>query len=414
MSRETSEKGSILIVDDNPTNLGVLSDYFSDSGWEILVAQDGEAAIETVEYAHPDIVLLDIIMPVVDGFETCRHLKANPSTKDIPVIFMSALSETVDKVRGFQLGAVDYISKPVQQEEVLARVNTHLSIRNLTRRLQEQNIRLQQEIRNRQQAEEQLLGLQAELYQALAQEKELNELKSRIISTISHEYRTPLTIISSSAEILEAYRHKLDESKQLKHLERIKIAANHLTDLVNDVLFLSRVEFEKLEFQPEFIDLVSFFRELVEELQVGVNEAHQLIFTSSGECRQFYGDTKLLRQIFTNLFSNAFKYSPNGGKVSIQLICETHQVILQVGDQGIGIPPEDQGKLFDSFNRGKNVGTIAGTGLGLSIVKKCVELHNGKILVESVVGTGTTFTVSLPLREPINLPIGTHQQQNYD
>ncbi len=397
MSLEILEKSTILIVDDNPTNLGVLSDCFSEFGFEILVAEDGESAIEKVEYAHPDIILLDVLMPGIDGFETCQRLKANTSTQNIPVIFMTALSDTVDKVRGLQLGAVDYITKPVQYEEVLARVKTHLTTRNLAKRLQEQNTRLQQEISDRKQAEEQLRGLEVELREALAQEKELSELKSRIISTISHEYRTPLTTIASSTEILQSYRHKLDESKQLKHYERIQASVKHMTDLVSDVLFLSRAEFEKLEFQPEPINLACFFSELVDELQVGVDEIHCLTFTSIGECKQFQGDVKLLRQILTNLLSNAIKYSPNGGKVSIQLTCQDNPVILQVSDQGIGIPPEDQSHLFESFSRARNVGTIAGTGLGLSIVKKCVELHKGKIAVDSKVGVGTTFTVTLPI-----------------
>ena len=397
MRQKPSEKESVLIVDDTPTNLEVLSDCFSHYGFEILVAEDGESAIEKVEYAQPDIILLDVLMPGIDGFETCRRLKANALTQDIPVIFMTALADTVDKVRGFQLGAVDYITKPIQYKEVLARVNTHLTIRKLTKRLHEQNAHLQQEICDRKQAEEQMLRLQTELREALAHEKELSELKSRIISTISHEYRTPLTTIASSAAILQTYHHKLDEAKRLKHFERIQACVKHMTDLVSDVLFLSRAEFEKQEFQPKDLDLVSFFRELVDDLKIGVSDIHHLIFTSMSESILFCGDVKLLRQILTNLFSNAIKYSPNGGQISILLSCEDKQAILQVSDEGIGISPEDQEQLFESFNRGTNVGTIAGTGLGLSIVKKCVEHHSGQIAVESVVGIGTTFTVRLPL-----------------
>jgi PAS domain S-box-containing protein len=156
MIEEIINKGVIVIVDDNPTNLGVLFDFLTDSGFRVLVAQDGESAIQKVEYARPDLILLDVMMPGIDGFETCRRLKANSSTQDIPVIFMSALSETVDKVTGFNLGAVDYVTKPIQQEEVKARVNTHLTIRSLYKRLQAQNLQLQQEIKERQQAEESL------------------------------------------------------------------------------------------------------------------------------------------------------------------------------------------------------------------------------------------------------------------
>jgi PAS domain S-box-containing protein len=156
MSQENFNKGVIVIVDDKPTNLGVLFDFLTDSGFRVLVAQDGESAIQKVEYAHPDLILLDVMMPGIDGFETCRRLKANESTKDIPVIFMTALSETVDKVKGFDLGAVDYVTKPVQQEEVRARVTTHLTIRNLQKKLQAQNLELQQKIKEKEQAEESL------------------------------------------------------------------------------------------------------------------------------------------------------------------------------------------------------------------------------------------------------------------
>src|SRR4028119_680509 len=154
MIDEAFNKGVIVIVDDKPTNLGVLFDFLTDSGFKVLVAQDGESAIQKVEYAHPDLILLDVMMPGIDGFETCRRLKANESTQDIPVIFMTALSDTVDKVKGFTLGAVDYITKPVQQEEVKARVTTHLTIRNLQKRLQAQNLQLQQEIKEKEKAEE--------------------------------------------------------------------------------------------------------------------------------------------------------------------------------------------------------------------------------------------------------------------
>src|ERR687885_1168427 len=156
MSVDTTEKGVILIVDDTPSNLEVLLDFLEDSGFKVLVAEDGESAIEGAEYAPPDLILLDVLMPGMDGFETCRRLKANPSTKDIPVIFMTALTETVDKVKGLNLGAVDYVTKPLHHEEVLARIELHLRLRSLTKALQEQNLRLEQEIQERKRSEEKI------------------------------------------------------------------------------------------------------------------------------------------------------------------------------------------------------------------------------------------------------------------
>ena len=153
MSADNEKKGIILIVDDNPSNLGALFKFLSDSDFKVLVATDGETALEQIEYVQHDLILLDIMMPGMDGFETCRRLKENPATQEIPVIFMTALSDTIDKVKGFQLGAVDYITKPIQHEEVLVRVETHLTIRNLQKKLEGKNQRLQEEIIQRKHAE---------------------------------------------------------------------------------------------------------------------------------------------------------------------------------------------------------------------------------------------------------------------
>ena len=142
MNDKNSERSIILIVDDNQTNLDVLFELLRNYGFKVLVALDGESAIEQIEYIHPDLILLDIMMPGIDGFETCLRLKANPSTRDIPIVFMSALSETLDKVKGFQTGAVDYITKPFQHEEVLSRIQTHLTIRTLQKKLEEKNLEL--------------------------------------------------------------------------------------------------------------------------------------------------------------------------------------------------------------------------------------------------------------------------------
>jgi PAS domain S-box-containing protein len=241
---------------------------------------------------------------------------------------------------------------------------------------------------------------EAELHKALEKERELSQFKSRFITTISHEYRTPLTIIQSSAELLEHYEHKWSSEKRLIHLQRILASTRHLTNLVNDVLFIGQAEMNKLEFNPAPLNLEQFCFGLVEELRSSIGNQTSITSNIRGNCTNAYLDEKLLRQILTNLLSNAIKYSPDGGTVRFDLECREDGATLRIQDSGIGIPAEDLSQLFESFHRAKNVGTIPGTGLGLAIVKKCVDLHEGQITVESEAGVGTTFTVTLPFSPP--------------
>lgn len=233
---------------------------------------------------------------------------------------------------------------------------------------------------------------------ATLQESEaIKTLKSRVVSTISHEFRTPLTTILSSSELLEKYRHKLTEEKQLNHLHKIQAAVQRLTEMLNDVLTLENTEAEKLAFNPAPVNLVRFCRELVDRLQLSLSQK-SLIFNHKGEGTETWLDEILLRHILSNLLSNAIKYSPNGSAIVLNVVCQESEVNLEVIDRGIGISLEDRKRLFESFYRGNNVGNIPGMGLGLAIVKQCVDLHGGQIGVVSEVGIGTTFTVKLPSR----------------
>ncbi|NEO23296.1 ATP-binding protein [Moorena sp. SIO4A5] len=260
----------------------------------------------------------------------------------------------------------------------------------LERRVKERTVELRV-------ANAQLQVLEVKLRQSLVKEKELSKFKSRIISSISHEYRTPLTTIYSSAAILERYCDKIDPTRQVKHCRRIQSMVQHLTGLVDDVLFINKTEFDQLNFQPEPIYLVGFCIKLVDEIKSKTTDKHQILFSHEGDCNEFTSDPKMLRQMLTNLLSNAIKYSPQGGTVELNLKCENNQVILEVTDEGIGIPKQEQGELFNSFSRGSNIGSIGGIGLGLSIVKSYVEHHQGEIVMESEIGVGTRIKVSLPL-----------------
>ena len=267
---------------------------------------------------------------------------------------------------------------------------------------------------------------EAELRKALETERELSSLKSRIITTISHEYRTPLTTILSSAELLESYGEKVTQERKLIHLRRIQNSSKHLTDLVSDVLFISQAEADKLKFNPAPLNLEQFCKELVEEIRSASQNQRRankitessdgqgsseraipgelITFTSQGNCSNLCLDERLIRQSLTNLLSNAIKYSPQESTVRFDLECRESVAVFSIQDKGIGIPAEDLPKLFESFHRASNVGTIPGTGLGLAIVKKCVDLHGGQITVDSVLGVGTTFIVTLPLNSFVSNP----------
>lgn len=262
---------------------------------------------------------------------------------------------------------------------------------------EELETRVAERTQNLRQANEQLQQVEEELRNALEKERELNELKSRIISIISHEYRTPLTTIQSSTELLEHYDGKLTSEKKLVHFQRIKNSVQHMTNLVSDVLFIGKAEADRLEFNLTPLDLEQFCRELLEQVRSGVNSQTSIAFSSKGNCTNASLDEKLLRQILFNLLSNATKYSPQGSTVHFDLECVNGVAKFCIKDCEIGIPEADLPRLFESFHRASNVGTIPGTGLGLAIVKKCVDSHGGEITVDSVVGAGTTFTVTLPL-----------------
>jgi PAS domain S-box-containing protein len=247
-----------------------------------------------------------------------------------------------------------------------------------------------------------------EIRQALEAEQELNAMKSRFVSMVSHEFRNPLTSILLTCHMLEQGDESLPLEKKQDYFQRIKHIVRHMNDLLEDVLFIGRSDSGKSELNLAPMNLSLFCQELVADLQLQVGEQHTIEFTetwcseepaqsASVQSELVEVDDRLLRHILTNLLSNAMKYSPSGKSVSFVVDSSPEKVTFQIRDEGIGIPPDDQVRLFEAFHRAGNVGKIPGTGLGLSIVKRCVDLHGGTIAVLSDVGMGTTFTVTIPL-----------------
>jgi signal transduction histidine kinase len=278
-----------------------------------------------------------------------------------------------------------------------------ISARQQTEALEKERIRLETEIKERSLAE-------AEIRRSLELEKELSELKSRLITTISHEFRTPMSVILSSSELLQVYGDGWQEGKKQTHFNRIETAIEYMTALVEDIMLVGEAQSGKLRFNPTPVELVGFCTQLIEEMNSTKSDRHHIQWICDRQAIAVILDPKLLRQILKNLLSNAIKYSPNGGEIKLELTCNLSNppslptqnapsllAIFRIQDPGIGIPKAEAQHLFESFQRATNVGTIRGTGLGLSIVQKCVQLHGGQVELESELGIGTTVTVKLPI-----------------
>jgi len=244
--------------------------------------------------------------------------------------------------------------------------------------------------------------LEDEREKALIKEKQINEHKTRFIHIVSHEFRNPLTVILASAQLLETYQDKLSAEKKLSHLHNIQKAANRLKEMISDILVISHTESDQITLNYQLLNLKEFCLDVLQELQLGLGQDHLFIFNAIGinHQNQYVNlDEKFLRYILGNLLSNAVKYSPVGSKISFQVEYNKENLIFVVRDEGLGIPTEDQNHVFESFYRGQNIGNIPGTGLGLNIVKKCLEFYQGQISFISQVNMGTTFTITIPIKQ---------------
>jgi signal transduction histidine kinase len=289
----------------------------------------------------------------------------------------------------------------------LVRVRAEQKLRTLNRDLERRVSDRTSELAS---ANAQLLKAEQELLKALAQEKELSELKSRFVSMVSHEFRTPLGIIMASAEILEAYLERLPEEERRSNLRDIFEATRQMSHMMEEALLLGRAEAGQITFRPAPLDLAVFCRRLINEVSSATGSRCPIQLAIPAQLPEANADESLLRHIFTNLLSNAVKYSPAGSPVEFTIQASAHRAVFVVRDRGIGIPEEDARQLFQAFHRGRNVGGAPGTGLGMAIVKRCVELHSGKIAVETREGAGTAFIVTLPLFGPAGSTVGDTTQ----
>lgn len=274
------------------------------------------------------------------------------------------------------------------------------SVEQRTLALQQTNQQLRHEIEERSRAEAQLRQSEAELKASLEQQQHLNQLRSCFVSMASHDLRNPLHSILCNLDLLELAEETHHAEKQSVYRDRIRNAVGEMAGLLNDMLMLGQAEAGRLACQPGPINLLQFCQTLVEEMQVTLGNQCPIHLWQELEQTEAYLDSRLLRQVFTNLLSNAVKYSPLGSPIEFRVYHQAGQWVFEVSDRGIGIPPEDQQRLFESFFRARNVGTIPGTGLGLAIVRHCIEVHGGRVSLASIPNQGTTIRVELPLHVP--------------
>lgn len=375
---KNSNNTSILIVDDTEPNVRLLAHVVKKEGYEAMAAFSGQDALSLLEKRKPDIILLDIMMPEMNGFEVCQKLKEHEDYKDIPVIFLSALSETDSKVQGFNVGGVDYITKPFQREEVLARIDLHVKLRKLQEELSNKITQLKQR-------EETL--------------QKLNEEKDELMRIVGHDFRNPVTGIMGLASFLQQNVQSITSEQQEDMLGIIKGSGQKLLELVNGLLNkdeearISELSLKKLDLKYLVEDMVDLHR------PTAINK-NIVIETEIDSLQPKTVDKHKVEQILSNLVSNALKFSMEGGTVSIKLrkVPDKEDAFeLVVEDSGMGIPEDELEKLWNTDEKTIRFGTSGeqGSGMGLDLVNNFTRLHCGRVEVDSKEGVGTTFTVRL-------------------
>ncbi|OKH33380.1 hybrid sensor histidine kinase/response regulator [[Phormidium ambiguum] IAM M-71] len=389
-NQTAADKGYILLVDDQPENLRLLSTLLSERGYEPRGVINGKMAIKAAKSSQPDLILLDIMMPEMDGYEICEQLKAEPKTREIPVIFISAKDETIDKVRAFGLGAVDYIPKPFHVDEVLARIENHLSLRKLQKQLKEQNALFEQEIMTRQQTEQALQKANQELA------KKNSELEQFAYVT-SHDLQAPLATIASYAELLQQnYKSNLD-SQANEYIQYIVTGCLTMQNLIEDLLEYSRIG--RNQKALSLVDIKSIIDKVCRNLKSTIHQNKATIIYQ--DLPTVMADGSQLLQLFQNLIDNSIKYRREElPKIEISVESRENEYLFIVNDNGIGIDSKYFERIFQMFQRLHSTQDYSGTGIGLAICQKIVELHGGRIWVESQLGKGTTFYFTINSQNP--------------
>lgn len=385
---------NILIVDDNLENLKILSATLSEQGYMVQSVTSASMALTVAQLAPPDLILLDILMPDMDGYEVCKHLKECKKSSDIPIIFLSSLHNVAEKIQAFKLGGADYITKPFQVEEVLARVKHQLTIRRLYRQIEAQNQQLQHEIIERRKAE--IKAVSASV------------AKSNFLANMSHELRTPLNAIIGFSKLMS--NDALLNAEQQENMSIIKRNGDHLLELIDDILQLSKIEAGAVELDEKNFDLYRLLGNIKEIFQIKLERKviQFNIIVASNVPQYIYSDAKKIYSCLSNLVGNAIKFVFQGSitlRVSFVDEAGTYRLLFEVEDTGCGISPSELDNLFNAFTQadaGRK--SLQGTGLGLAITRNFVQMMGGEIKVISTVGKGSIFTFYIKLDGTKNNP----------
>jgi signal transduction histidine kinase len=363
----------ILVVDDTQANLQLLSGMLKERGYKVRPVPSGKLALQAAKSAPPDLILLDINMPELDGYEVCAQLKRDERTRDIPVLFISAMNETIDKVLAFGVGGLDYITKPFQFEEVDARVAAHLKLRRL---------QIDLAARNR------------ELQQTNAELRRLQDLRDNLTQMIVHDLRSPLTGVYGTIELVGTEADKLTPATA-RMVDLSHGTLDQILTMINSLLDVSKIEAGELRPNCRACDLVALAHEAVDRL-TGLRGNRTVTTESASPTVPAFVDRELISRVLQNLIGNALKFTAQNGEVRIHLSRNADRSRVSVTDNGPGVAPEYHERIFEKFGQVKTSDTRVGTGLGLTFCRLVIEAHGGAIGVKSELGKGSAFWFELP------------------
>jgi DNA-binding response OmpR family regulator len=403
MSKPLQDHASILIVDDRPENLKLLVQILDDHGYDTRPALNAQVALGAVEYTQPDLILLDIRMPEMDGFELCKRLKSVKKTRDVPIIFISALEDIDEKVKAFQAGGVDYISRPFQKAEVLARVQTHIELSKMRQQMETIVQERTQELEYKTSQLEEAIKVRQETEKRLRQSQKM-EAVGRIAGGIAHEFNNVLGIIIGNTELAE---DDLSKNHPVQNnLQEIKLASLRAKNVIKQLLNASH----KAHLQRRPVEIGPVITQTLKLIRASLPSSIKIVEDIATKPKIVNADTNQLQQLLINLCTNAFQaMDKKGSTLTISLhhtILEDFKAIrhadlkpgeyavLRFSDDGRGIDPNIKDKIFDPYFTTQEFGQ--GTGMGLSVVQGIVQNHGGAIEVESEVGVGSTFKIYLP------------------